>query len=330
VAGVQGDISLKTFKVTGAKSGKLPSRFKLLNWGENDTVNGRIVVDDQTARVFAGNQRKIGRETVVLDYEHNTVPGTAEYERTREPRETAATLTLTVVPGEGLFGENVTYTMSGIANADNFPDLSLAPYCDRSGRVVGAHSVALTRAGAAHGIEFTQAAALSAGEIATHLQILSANQNTPQNIMPAKTIEELSAEISGLIKPLSDRIAALEARPAVDIAPLSASITALEKKLTDGEAAQLGSQRAELVTLFARDGKAPKKADGTAYSADELKALDLPTLQLLHANTPVTVPLSARNAAQVGESAKSKHRDEKGNVNLASIFDEENAATAGN
>lgn len=327
VALVQGDISLKTFKVTGAKTGKLPSRFKLLNWGVNDTVNGRIVVDEETARVFSANQRKIGRETVVLDYEHNTVPGTAEYERTKEPRETAATLTLSVVPGEGLFGENVTYTASGTANADNFPDLSLAPYCDKTGRVIGAHSVALTRAGAAYGIEFAEAAKLSADAgIAADLKTLYAISVSTNNQNQKMTIEELSAQIAGLNKTLGDRIAALEAKPAVDLSPLTAKVTALETQIADSQKAGTDAKRAELVTLFAKDGKAPKKADGTAYSAEELKALDLPTLQILHANTPVTVPLSARpGAAPAGETKK--FRDEKsGAVDLAGIFEQEAAS----
>jgi hypothetical protein len=51
-----------------------------------------------------------------------------------------------------------------------------------------------------------------------------------------------------------------------------------------------------LVKTFSADGKVPKKADGTAYTADELKKLDVGTLQILKANTPVTVALNARRS----------------------------------
>jgi hypothetical protein len=132
----------------------LPTRVKLLGWGRNETANGPVIVDDMTAKVFSVNQKTIGRERVQVDFEHNTVPGTAEYERSSEPRPVAGHSCLVCVPGEGIFAEQVTYTTSGEVLAQNYEDVSLAPYLDKEGRVIAAHSWSLVHAGAAYGLDF--------------------------------------------------------------------------------------------------------------------------------------------------------------------------------
>lgn len=140
--------SISTLRASaGARPGALPTRMRVLDWGVNHTLKGRIIVDEITAQVFASNQRKCGFERVALDYEHNTVPGSPEYERTQEPREVAAYWTPRVIAGEGIVLEAPTWTPSGERNALNFEDISGAPMLDGE-RVVGLHSVALTKAGA--------------------------------------------------------------------------------------------------------------------------------------------------------------------------------------
>lgn len=306
---------------------ELPTRIKLLGWGKNVTSEGEVIVDELTARVFSANQKAIGRERVVLDFEHNTVPGTPEYKRTTEPRAVAGHANLTCVPGEGIFAENITYTGTGKKTAADFEDVSIAPYCEKkSGRVIGAHSVALTHTGAAYGVGFAQAPeTLSAdGELAADLKTLSATSthNIKNNMDGNATLETLSAQIAGLSKTLGDRIAILEQAKPVDLTPLSASVADLQKKLTDGEKTATDIKRAQLVTLFASQGKVPKKADNTNYSADELKMLGLDTLELLLANTAVTVPLSARTAPHTTESAKT-YKDAKGRVDMAALLEDE-------
>ena len=309
-----------------ATTGDLPTRIKLLGWGKNITSEGEVIVDDLTVRVFSANQKAIGRERVVVDFEHNTVPGTPEYKRTTEPRAVAGHAHLVCIPGEGIFAEAITYTATGKKSAPDFEDVSLAPYCDKQNRVIGAHSVALTHTGAAYGVGFAQApATLSAdGELSADLKTLSANQqpNTKNIMAENATLETLSAQIAGLTKTLGDRIAILEQVKPVDLTTLSASVTDIQKKLSDREKADTDIKRAQLVTLFASQGKAPKKADGTNYSADELKALGLDTLELLLANTAVTVPLSARGGATPAGETK-KFRDEKGVVDLSEVFTQE-------
>jgi hypothetical protein len=331
----------------------LPTRVKLLGWGRNETSEGVVIVDDLTAKVFSANQHAIGRDRVAFDFEHNTVPGTPEYQRTTEPRAVAGHSALVCIPNEGIFAEAMTYTATGKKAAADFEDISLAPYLDKDRRVIGAHSFALTHTGATYGINFSQAT-LSAenSPLGSDLKVLSANQTPQSNTNMQIDLADL-AEIVGLsasaekpavmaelkkrltpanvdLTPLSARITTLEsAKPVAgtaDLAPLTARITALETKLIDAEKANMDAKCANLVTLFAAQGKVPKKADGTAYTADELKAQNLETLSLLLANTPVTVALSAHNAAHATESAKS-FKDDKGRVDLAAIFDAEAKAS---
>jgi hypothetical protein len=139
------------------KQKMLPTRVRLLAWGWNETAHGPVIVDDTTAKVFSANQKAIGRERVQVDFEHNTVPGTPEYERTTEPRAVAGHSRLECVPGEGIFADDISYTAAGEQNAADFEDVSLAPFLDKEGRVVAAHSWSLTHAGAAYGLNFDNA-----------------------------------------------------------------------------------------------------------------------------------------------------------------------------
>lgn len=140
-----------------AKSDTLPFRLKVLNWGKNSTLKGDVVVNKTTEKVFAENQKATGREEIVLDFEHNTVPGTEEYNRTKEPREVAAHGTLEIIPGDGVYMNMSRWTDSGRDNAKNYPDLSPAVTLNDEGVLIGMHSVALTRAGAVNDLTFLHA-----------------------------------------------------------------------------------------------------------------------------------------------------------------------------
>ena len=331
---------LKLSAGADAAAAELPTRVKLLGWGKNATTEGEVIVDELTARVFSANQKAIGRERVQVDFEHNTVPGTPEYKRTTEPRAVAGHANLACIPGEGIFAECITYTGTGRKSAADYEDISLAPYCDKSGRVIGAHSVGLTHTGAAYGVGFAQAPeTLSAGgELAFDLKTLSAGttpavseQNSPMiklTVLAAALGLAETADEAAVTAALTKRLAQTAAEP-VDLKPLSARLDAVEKKLADGDKTATDIKRAQLVTLFASQGKVPKKADGTNYSADELKTLGLDTLELLLANTAVTVPLSARAGAHQTEQKKNFRVIVGGKemVDLGAIFEEENKAS---
>lgn len=141
-----------------AASPNLPDKLKILNWGENPSVEGPILVGEKSARFLDFNQKTMGFAEVALDFEHNTVPGTPEYERTKEPRPVAAYGVPRIVHGDGLYLENLRWTPDGKASAINYADLSPAIRCDKgSGEVVFVHSTALTRNGAVHELSFHSA-----------------------------------------------------------------------------------------------------------------------------------------------------------------------------
>lgn len=150
------EVQLTPLKISnGALQVKgLPRRLKLLDWGVNQTVFGPVIVNETTAALLPMNQKKLGFDTIALDYEHNTVKGTPEFERTREPREIAANGVPLVVPGEGLFFDALEYTPSGKQNHLNYIDLSPTPKLSEKGEVVFLHSVALCRQGAVEGLHY--------------------------------------------------------------------------------------------------------------------------------------------------------------------------------
>ena len=298
----------------------LPTRVKVLGWGRNETSEGVILVDELTAKVFAANQKAIGREQVALDFEHNTLPGTPEYLRTAEPRAIAGYTNLVCVPNEGIYGEALTYTATGKTSAADFADLSLAPYLDKENRVIGAHSVGLTRTGATYGINFAQAGGrpqgLAAGEAQLNADLVTLSAATPAVVVHTNKNKNMdtmiklavltaalglpeSADEASVTTELKKRLAPVPAPEKIDtaalLAPLAARLDGIEQKFNAQAGLANKQESARLVALFATDGKLPvNHTTGKAYTVEELNQLDLPTLQVLHANTPATVPLSAR------------------------------------
>lgn len=132
-----------------AKATELPRRLKLLNWGRNESTEGVVILDAESVSVFEANQKLIGRSRCPLDFEHNTVPGSEEYNRTTEPRNVAAFGAPKLIPGEGLFLDEIDWKVARDTVA-NFEDLSAAPILDKNRRVIALHSGALTKAGAVY------------------------------------------------------------------------------------------------------------------------------------------------------------------------------------
>jgi hypothetical protein len=100
----------------------LPTRLKLLEFGVNVTTKGDVVLGDKTLSLFSSNQKTLGFDRVAIDFEHNTVEGTPAYKESKEPRDVAAYGTPELVPGEGLFLGNITWTPIGLEKARNFHD----------------------------------------------------------------------------------------------------------------------------------------------------------------------------------------------------------------
>jgi hypothetical protein len=137
-------------------SAVLPSRLQLLKWGPNDTTKGTYVVGQRTANELAANQRELGFERVAVDFNHCSVPSSAEYEALQklgQPPMIFGYGRPAVVAGEGLFLEDMEWTPLGVQSARNFEDLSPALH-DEGGEVIFLHSVALTPNGSTHGLTF--------------------------------------------------------------------------------------------------------------------------------------------------------------------------------
>lgn len=142
----------------GLTSEALPTRIKVLSWGRNDTLKGPVIVDETTAHVFNENQKKIGRDRAPIDFDHNTVRGTpAHKDLNGNPPVIFGYGTPTVIPGDGIWFENIQWTPDGEKNARNFIDLSPTPLMDEANRVLAIHSCALTPAGAVDGLHFYSA-----------------------------------------------------------------------------------------------------------------------------------------------------------------------------
>jgi len=129
---------------------ELPTRILVGKWGRNPSVKGDYLVNETTARTLPLALKKVNFDTVALDFEHNTVPGSPAYRAEAEPRKVAAHGTLSVVPGEGLYFEPTTWTPEGktAVHGGHYPDLSPAIVTNDAGEVVFVHSVALCRQGA--------------------------------------------------------------------------------------------------------------------------------------------------------------------------------------
>ena len=288
--------------------GALPARLKVFNWGRNETTKGDFILDEFSAKVIPANQRALGHARVALDYEHNTLPSSATYRESKEPRPVAGYGEVEVVPGDGLYLSNITWTPSGKIAAANYEDLSIAPGTDDQRRINFIHSVALCRNGAAH-------------DVPTFLSAKPPTPNTPT--MPEQIPAQLTAALDQLTA-LTARLEALEKKSAViplsaqvdgkpveitaaNIISLSASVAKIEAALNAQATAGDARAKETIITGLSAAGQVPKGVDGQPLSLDGLRALPLPDLQLLAANTPATVPLNARSRRPVeGKPASTK------------------------
>jgi phage I-like protein len=151
-------VAFKAIKNSALDSKTLPTRLKILNWGVNQTVIGPVTVDATSASMIPLSQDSKGFKEIAIDFEHNTVPGSLEYNRTNEPRPVAGYGTPEIVTDDGIYLENIRWTPEGERMALNFSDLSPALITEpNTGAVTFIHSVALCRNGAVDGLTFHSA-----------------------------------------------------------------------------------------------------------------------------------------------------------------------------
>lgn len=153
-------LEIKAFRAVSnaaLASDTLPTRIKILDWGTSTVHDGsKVILDDVSYGLFSANQSKIGRDRIALDSNHCTVPGTQAYKDFGATPTVFAYGAPKIIPGEGLFMEDLQWTPAGKASAKNFEDISPAPIL-KNDRVIGIHSAALTTAGAIPDLHFFSA-----------------------------------------------------------------------------------------------------------------------------------------------------------------------------
>lgn len=279
--------------------GKLPNRFKILQWGDNKNANrvavrvGQQLVDAMAAAVYPF-------KVVALDWNHNTCPGTPAYAETKEPRDVAGYGRIEVVPNDGVYMVMTAWTPQGIEKAQNFLDVSAAPLTDKAGNVVAIPSVALCRTGAVPEMEFKQVA----------MSVFTLNPNQKEKQMdPKKILLSLlglddSADDATIEKAAASFLEAQKKPAAPAPQPLSAetlkaaieaAVTPLSAEISGLKAANVSAEKQRMVEMARMDGKV------IALSADGLAQISLAALADVVKATPVTVPLAARTPGAMKE-----------------------------
>ena len=327
---------LKTFKISNGalKNEMLPQRLKFLAWGDNKSTDGNFRAGDKTSAELPVNQKKFGFERVAIDFNHCSVPGTDTYNdllKVGQPPLIFGYGRVQAIPDDGIYLEDIIWTPLGVQHARNFEDLSPAIQ-DDDGEVTLVHSVALTLNGKVEGLEFFNAALKAHEDVVAQPKEAGEKDLTLLSVTRLLGLPEKTEEKTVLEK-LAERLKAVDAEQHAwteTVNTLNARIKTLEENLKKTVDDEQAAERIRIVTLLSAEGKSPKREDGATYSRDELLALDLAILKLLHTNTPTTVPLSPSViTSQVEGQWRFVSKDNKGNVrvDLAGIFNNENQRT---
>lgn len=304
-------------------SKELPSRLLLLKWGRNDTTHGPIFVGQKTLSELPQMQVVAGFDSVALDFEHNTVPGSPEYLRSQEPRPIGAKGLPFVELNVGVGIDAPRWTPDGrkFASEGHYEDLSGAVALDENDEVIFLHSGALCRQGSARDIHLFTAGLSAGGKL---VALTNPNPNpaeaTDMNMKQLlialftaagfkaddktadadldKLGKDFAAKFGELLK-----LTALQAQfeelktklvpvGAPDLTPLSARIDGFKLALDTFTARFETMDRESIVRDASIDGKVvPPSA---LPDKDGKGGLTIPQLRALVADLPVTVPLHQR------------------------------------
>jgi len=292
---------LVSFRISnGALDAKnLPKKLKLLNWGSNQTIKGPVIVGEETVKQLSVNQAKLGYDRIALDFNHQSVPGSDTYEK--DPLEVAAYGTPVVIPGDGLYLENIEWTPAGEKFAANYHDLSPTPKLDARGEVIFLHSVALCRQGAVKDLSFynasfltpmstTAPASTEASTTAVDYKglLVSLLQKLGVQVPDAPSDSDIASMVDQFKVP-EKKVAAADDDNATNttmtMTPGEKALLARLQKLEDG---QSDGERAGLLTLAASHGKV------IPLSAEQIKLVPISALKELVEKLPAgTVPLNS-------------------------------------
>lgn len=300
-----------TYRISngGLSSKDLPSRLKFLDWGDSPTVKGAtpVRVNANSASSIPALQKARGWDRIALDFEHNTVKGTPEYERSQEPRAVAAYGSVVCVPGDGLYLDDIQWTPHGEKFAREYCDLSPAPAQTADGTVMGVHSVALCRHGAVDGLQFYSVEIDTMGGKAMDwrkwlLGFVGKGDETKDEDLLGAFQTKIGALCAEAVAPVATALDALKVKveafaaptdPTPVITALSADVTALKGQVAVYSAEILKRDRADVLAQAAREGKV------VALSAEAVAALSIEQLKDHVKGLPVTVPLERRTPEHV-------------------------------
>ena len=271
----------------------LPNRILVMPWGESQTTEGKITVNEVTLKSLHAYNASKNWDRPALDFEHSSVPGSATYKG--EPVKVAGYGSVQVVEGEGIFMLMSSWTQEGkeYAAGGHYGDLSPVIHTNDKGEVIGLHSAALCRHGATPGLIF-----LSATTTPTTMDQNKPPQSADELFNALKGALKLGADatpgdvMTGLTKALAAKVEVekkSDEKPEKDdaVKTLTATVTDLATTVKALSATVEGTERANVLAQANREGKqVPKSAE----------ALPLDQLKTLCAELPVTVPLEKRTA----------------------------------
>jgi phage I-like protein len=290
------------FRAGEAVEGELPKRIKILDWGENlgRTTGAKIVVGEKSLKCLSANQKRFARDTVVLDYEHQSVPGHPRYKE--DPRHNAAHGQIEIVEGEGVFMTSLAYTPNGREHALSYSDVSPVARFDSDGNLLLIDSVALTQTGDVAGLTFEEAVAALSAQTPSQIQTQD-KPDSPQTMdKDTDKFRDLLISILGLKaedgedKVSDEAIAAAAAKHMEKPSP--------KKDAPEGEVAAMSArldamERSNIVQGAVLQGKV------IPLSAEQIDVTDIGTLRAIVDKLPAGEVPTSRQSPQEKPGDKS-------------------------
>ena len=278
----------------------------MLKWGDNQTTKGVVKVGERSLASFAVNQRAMGFDEVVLDFEHNTVPGHPSNKG--EPAAVAANrATPQIIKGEGLIFKTLNWTSVGQDYREHYCDLSPAVQLDDTGEVIFCHSGALCRNGATFdlhafstGYDFKTLSVTNFDQQQRKTTALDPSAVVPKNAVDLERLRKLlNLSADATFEDINRALLALEAMPE-DATGLSAdamaTIRALTAKVSGIELRFVDQERSGIVLEALNAGKVIPQE----FLEGEHK-LGNGQLKVLVAGLPAIVPLDQRTPERLKE-----------------------------
>lgn len=288
----------------------LPTRVKILNWGDNPNAKGIPVRLGKAALAFHA-KAQCPFKRVALDYEHNTFPGTVAYGMSAEPRPVAGFGDIEIIEGDGAYITALSYNESGKANALHYTDVSAGVLVDKAtGEVQAIASVGLCRNGCVADMQFKQV------PLSSDLTILLAGAGEDEDEEPNKKdtiMREMLIKLLGLAPEATDEdvtkaVTALVEKSKATPVPLGVEI----EKLKTEFGAKLEAFGTCIAALNADNEKRQKDAilmdarvqgKAVALGAEIVGKLSVADLRAHVDALPVTVPMHQRTVTTVAEVA---------------------------